>query len=67
MSSSFALSLPLPRLIVDALATFDHLPFHLRARSSMAYPLPEFSNLLPTAKRSAYNVSADRALRGDRK
>ncbi len=26
-----------PRLIVDALATFDHLPFHLRARSEFEY------------------------------
>ena len=26
-----------PRLIVDALATFDHLPFHLQARSEFEY------------------------------
>jgi hypothetical protein len=26
-----------PRLIVDALVTFDHLPFHLRARSEFEY------------------------------
>jgi len=26
-----------PRLIVDALATFEHLPFHLRARSEFEY------------------------------
>jgi Carboxypeptidase regulatory-like domain len=40
-----------PRLIVDALATFDHLPFHLRARSEFEYvgakPLGELISGVP--------------------
>jgi hypothetical protein len=40
-----------PRLIVDGLATFDHLPFHLRARSEFEYvgakPLGELISGVP--------------------
>jgi hypothetical protein len=43
-----------PRLIVDALATFDHLPFHLRARSEFEYvgakPLGDGFNGVPNTE-----------------
>ena len=43
-----------PRLIVDALATFDHLPFHLRARSEFEYvgvkPLGELVSGVPDSE-----------------
>ena len=48
-----------PRLIVDGLATLDHLPFHLRARGEFEYvgvkPLGELVSGMPSSE--AFGVS----------